>query len=71
MSEMRCLNSENVAHQPKYYIGGFILCVFSIQSLETEFVSSLELNWRNLALHHSAVNGCCQTESKQLIKTSQ
>ncbi len=32
--------------------------------------------WRNAALHHftngcSAVNGCRQNESKQLIKTSQ
>ncbi len=42
-----------------------------------EFVSSSEQIWRNSALHHwstngySAVNGCRQNESKQLIKSSQ
>ncbi len=47
-----------------------------IQDVE-EFVSSSERIWRNLTLHHlltsgsSAVNGCRQNESKQLIKTLQ
>jgi len=43
-----------------------------------EIVSSSEQIWRNVALHHSlitsgssAVNGCRQNESKQLIKTLQ
>ncbi len=48
----------------------------AIQDVD-EFVSSSEQIWRNLAVHHlltngsSAVNGCRQNESKQLIKTSQ
>ncbi len=48
----------------------------AIQDVD-EFISSSEQIWRNLALHHlptngsSAVNGCRQNESKQLIKTSQ
>ncbi len=50
--------------------------VYSIQDAD-EFVSSSEQIWRNVALHHlltngsSALNGCRQNESKQLIKTSQ
>ncbi len=42
-----------------------------------EFATSSEQIWRNVALRHlltngsSAVNGCRQNESKQLIKTSQ
>ncbi len=56
---------------PKFYI-------YHPQAMQDvdDFVSSSEQIWRNVALHHlltigsSAVNGCRQNESKQLIKTS-
>ncbi len=53
--------------------------LLTLRPFKMEFVSSSEPIWRNLALYHyhlltngsSAVNGCRQNESKQLIKTLQ